>query len=774
MNHAINNNWVFTPSFEKSFLTNKVEGETIHLPHTVKKLPLNYFNKEDFECISTYQKELNYNFSDNELIYIIFEGVMTSCKVYLNGLFIGEHFGGYTKFKYDITNYFIKNKTNLLTVVVNSFEQCNIPPFGGVVDYLTFGGIYREVSIEIVPKINISCLNVEGDMYGQIRIRKDIFNENNEEYQIQHVLKYDNQVIATFDNDFHHIVKPNIWDIDNPNLYYLETTITSKYGQETYINRFGFRSIAFKEDGIYLNENHLKLIGLNRHQSYPYVGYAMPKSMQEDDANILKNKLGVNYVRCSHYPMSKHFLNRCDELGLLLLEEIPGWQFVSKDEEWRKHHLENVKDMIKTDFNHPCIILWGVRINEGPDDHELYVKSNEIAKILDPNRPTGGVRNFKHSELLEDVYTYNDFYHNGKNYGLDKAEKVCKKSPYLVTEFNGHMFPTKSFDHEDRLVEHTLRHARVLDAMYGSKRISGCSGWCMNDYNTHKEFGSGDMICYHGVNDIFRNEKFAASIYASQQDRFPVLKVLSSLCGGEKNEALQGITYVSTNADYIEFYKNGNFINKFYPDKKQFPHLPHSPIIIDDYVGDAIVNENIFQEKDARKVTKVLNHILVNGINSMKLSHIFLLAKILIKYKMSIDTLVRTMTKFATSWGDKSVEYEVKAFKNNECIDTQKFGPSNEFKLSAPSNITLTIGDTYDVKEIIIKAIDQNNQLLRYCFEPLSISIEGDIELISPNLVSLQAGAIGIYIKSLKEGKGTVIVESRFNKLEISVNIVKE
>lgn len=774
MNHSINFNWIFNPTFNETFLKTIMQGENIDLPHTVKKLPLNYFNKEEFEMISTYQKILKYDFTDNESIYITFEGVMTSCKVYLNGNLIGEHFGGYTKFKYDITNYFKKNEDNLLTVVVNSFEQSNVPPFGGVVDYLTFGGIYREVSIDIVPKINISCLNVEGDMYGQVRIRKDIINDLNEEYQIQHILKYNDEIIATFENDFYHITKPFLWDINNPNLYYLETTITSKYGKETYINRFGFRSVAFKEDGFYLNDSHLKLIGLNRHQSYPYVGYAMPKSMQEDDANILKNKLGVNYVRCSHYPMSKHFLNRCDELGLLLLEEIPGWQFVSKDEEWRNHHLENVKDMIKTDFNHPCIILWGVRINEGPDDHELYVKSNEIAKILDPNRPTGGVRNFMHSELLEDVYTYNDFYHNGKNKGLDKAEKVCKKSPYLVTEFNGHMFPTKSFDHEDRLVEHTLRHAKVLDAMYGEKRISGCSGWCMNDYNTHKEFGSGDMICYHGVNDIFRNEKFAASIYVSQQDYFPVLKVLSSLCGGEKNEALQGKTYVSTNADYIEFYKNGDFINKFYPNKKEFPNLPHAPIIIDDYIGDAIVNKNIFNEKDARKATKILNHILINGMRSIKLSHIFTLAKILIKYRMSIDSLIRTMTQFATSWGDKSVEYEIKAFKNSECIESQKFGPSNEFKLSAIEKLTLTIGDTYDVKEIIIKAVDQNNQLLRYCFEPLSIFVEGDIELINPNLVSLQAGAIGIYIKSIKEGKGKVIVESRFNKLEISVNIVKE
>jgi len=423
MRYAINNNWKFSPDFKNDYLNNLLSNEDIMIPHTVKELPLNYFNIKDYEMISTYQKILNYNINENEKIYITFEGVMVSCKVYLNGQEVGEHFGGYTAFCYDLTPYFNNNQDNLLTVVVDSFEQKDVPPFGNVVDYLCYGGIYREVYIDIKPKISLAKLMVEGNMYGQLRVRKNIINPDNEKFELNYKLFFNNELIASFNEDSYLIKNYHLWDNKNPNLYHLEATITSSYGEDKLTARFGFRTVEFKKDGFYLNGNHFKLRGLNRHQSYAYVGYAMPKSMQVQDADLLKNKLGVNYVRCSHYPMSKHFLNRCDEIGLLALEEIPGWQYVSKDnEKWRNLHLQNVKDMIEDLFNHPSIMIWGVRINEGPDDHELYTKANEIAKTLDPSRPTGGIRNFKNSELLEDVYTYNDFFHYGPNKGLDKPK----------------------------------------------------------------------------------------------------------------------------------------------------------------------------------------------------------------------------------------------------------------------------------------------------------------------------------------------------------------
>ena len=168
--------------------------------------------------------------------------------------------------------------------------------------------------------------------------------------------------------------------------------------------------------------------------------------------------------------------------------------------------------------NHPSIILWGVRINESQDNEALYTRTNALAHELDPTRATGGVRNFKKSQLLEDVYTYNEFVHDGKKPGCEPKASVTsdKNKPYMITEYNGHMFPTKAYDSEDHRVEHAMRHARVLDAVASHDDIAGSCGWCMADYNTHKDFGSGDRICYHGVLDMFRNPKLAASVYASQ------------------------------------------------------------------------------------------------------------------------------------------------------------------------------------------------------------------------------------------------------------------
>ncbi|GAI70419.1 unnamed protein product, partial [marine sediment metagenome] len=129
------------------------------------------------------------------------------------------------------------------------------------------------------------------------------------------------------------------------------------------------------------------------------------------DAEILKYDLGVNFVRSSHYPANPSFLTRCDEIGLLVLEEIPGWQYIG-DGEWKNLSKKNVEEMIVRDRNHASIFLWGVRINESKDDHDFYLDTNRIAYSLDSSRKTCGVRNFRESEFLEDVFTYNDFEHD--------------------------------------------------------------------------------------------------------------------------------------------------------------------------------------------------------------------------------------------------------------------------------------------------------------------------------------------------------------------------
>jgi beta-galactosidase len=351
--------------------------------------------------------------------------------------------------------------------------------------------------------------------------------------------------------------------------------LSSKDGStDEYRTRTGFREAKFTPAGFRLNGQPLKLRGLNRHQTYPYVGGAMPARVNRRDAWILRRELHCNIVRTSHYPQSIEFLDACDELGLLVLEEIPGWQFIG-DKAWQDIAVRNVSEMIRRDWNHPSIVMWGVRINESQDSHDFYVRTNAQAHAIDDARQTGGIRYLRNSELLEDVFTMNDF-----GFPLEMPNHPL----YLNTEFNGHMFSTKRFDNITRVAEHVHRHARVHNQLASDDRFAGGIGWCAFDYNTHSNFGSGDHICYHGVSDIFRVPKPAAYFYQSQCDPEEqiVLEAGFFWSSGDKSEAGgTGPVPILSNCDSLKIYFAGTLRFELAPDRKTYPHLKYPPFIMD-------------------------------------------------------------------------------------------------------------------------------------------------------------------------------------------------
>jgi beta-galactosidase len=328
------------------------------------------------------------------------------------------------------------------------------------------------------------------------------------------------------------------------------------------------REAKFTPDGFFLNGKPLKLRGLNRHQTFPYMGQAAPARMQKRDAWILRKELKCNMVRTSHYPQSPHFLDACDEYGLLVLEEIPGWQHIG-DKAWQDLSVGYVESMIKRDRNHPSIVLWGVRINESGDNAELYTRTNKMARDLDNSRQTGGIRNEYDSEKLEDVFTMNEF-----RFPL----RPPRHPQYLITEFNGHMYPTKRFDNVERIREQTHRHARVHDQIASDIQYAGGLGWCAFDYNTHDSFGSGDRICYHGVADIFRIPKPAAGFYRSQVSPTEeiVLEPAFDWARGDENEAFTR-ALVSSNCERLKFYLGDEMVADVEPDRQTYPHLKYAP-----------------------------------------------------------------------------------------------------------------------------------------------------------------------------------------------------
>jgi beta-galactosidase len=229
--------------------------------------------------------------------------------------------------------------------------------------------------------------------------------------------------------------------------------------------------------------------------------------------------------------------------------------------------------MIRRDWNHPSIILWGVRINESRDNHDFYTRTNAMAHQLDTTRQTGGIRYFQESEFLEDVFTMNDF-----GWPL----KTPNHPLYLNTEFVGHTYPTKTIDNIERLREHTVRHARVHDQLASNPQYAGGIAWCAFDYNTHANFGSGDRICYHGVTDIFREPKPAAGFYRSQCDPDEEVVLEPAFHWARGDESI-GFTeaLVSSNCDHLKFYVSGTLIAEADPDRKRFAHLKYAPFSAD-------------------------------------------------------------------------------------------------------------------------------------------------------------------------------------------------
>lgn len=739
--------------------------QTVDIPHSNKELPYNYFDEKSYQFVSCYRKHFTVNSKEMQKagkIFLDFEGAANYSKVYLNGEFIGEHKGGYTPFRFDITDR-VNDGDNLIAVELDSTERNDMPPFGHMVDYLCYGGIYREVYLDIYDPVYIEDVFVKTP--GALDVQKTVEADVTFSEPVKGAMKLElldgGKVIGTKETQVDGKIirirwkqkNVELWDIDSPKLYELKVS----FGADIVTKRFGFRDARFTRTGFVLNGRKIKLMGLNRHQSYPYVGYAMPASAQKADADLLKFKLGCNIVRTSHYPDSVHFLDRCDEIGLLVFTEMPSWQYLG-DGEWRQNCLDNIRRMIIRDRSHPSVVLWGVRVNEGNDCDEFYTQTNELARSLDPTRQTGGVRNFPQSHLLEDVYTYNDFSHSGGVMKLIPATVACGfKAPYLVTEYNGHMYPTKSFDREEIRREHALRHARVQNRSFGSKRHTGAIGWCMADYNTHKDFGSGDRICYHGVTDMFRIPKLAAAVYSSQQDVYPVLETSSTMDVGEYPGALIGQTYIFTNCDYVKIFKNGEYKSTEYPARDKFPNLPHPPVLPKDFIGESLEKTEGLDHKSAEALKEALNEAGVKGF-ILPPKYYAEVVYAFLHGRMKFQQIYDIVTKYFANWGDEQITYRFDGYKNGKLVKSVTRTAVNSVSLEASADSTVLYhGDTYDVTRIELKAVDQFGNRVPFANNAIKVELEGPASVIGPDSFALIGGARAFWIRTTgKAGDITV------------------
>jgi len=758
------NGWEFTAEWSDAFLDGKGEAESVRIPHTVKEIPLHYAGPEEYELICGYRRSLDISGEyKGKRLFLQFDGAAHIAAVYVNGVESATHRCGYTAFRVEITDLINYDGKNTVAVKLDTTENGSVPPFGFVIDYLTYGGLYREVWLDVRDKSYIEDIYVTTPALDRVHVKLTVDGEPRPALvRIMDGEKCRAEKIGDIGFD---IAVPGAepWDIDNPKLY---TCLVSLLDDDNIVTdsvstTFGFRTAEFKADGFYLNGKRVFMRGLNRHQNYPYIGYAATEHLQREDARILKKELQCNAVRTSHYPQSRHFIDECDRLGLLVFTEIPGWQHIG-DEMWKKQACDNVREMVMQYRNHPSIILWGVRINESLDDDELYRRANSIAHDLDPSRSTSGVRYLEKSSLLEDVYAYNDFSHTGDNPGAKPKSKVTPdmSKALIITEHNGHMFPTKSFDPWQKRQEHALRHGRVLDAAMASGEHAGCFGWCMFDYSTHKDFGSGDRVCYHGVMDAFRNSKLAAALYASQGDELPVLEIGSPMDIGDYPGGKTGITYIFTNADEVDLYKNGSYVKTFRP--HGWAGLKHGPIPVDDMIGRLLETQEGYPPEQSKLLHQCLTAIARHGLANLPLADKLRMFWCMKHYGISYQKAVELYGKYVGNWGGESIEWRFDAKKDGKIVASRVRRPGKKLHIEAiPSQIKLREDDTYDMAAVRIRILDEYNNLASYAQLPVMLAIEGAAELVGPAIVTAEGGMCGTYLRTTgRQGKATLRIST--------------
>ncbi len=624
--------WLYDSSDNAAFSAASYPGDSLWskvcLPHANKYVKHMYCNGgatsapygsgAEWEFNSWYRKHYTPSSSYSGLRFLLqFEAVATVCSVYVNGTLVGTHAGSYTPFTLDITGQITTGQSNTFAVKVNSQLQANLPPEGGGMDYCLFGGIVRNVYLIVAPPLYTqynfvsmpNCSTANCSQNGMVTSRAKIRNTATVSKNctvITSIVDHANTVVATgtatgtiaagdsavLSATLSQIASLHQWSVDTPYLYSVYTQVMDG---STYVDQFndttGFRSIYFGNKtaancAFYLNGKLLKLFGLDRHETYPYFGRAAAPRLQRNDADILKS-LGCNCVRCSHYPQAPDFIRECDKIGILLIEEVPGWQYLpTTNTVWTGNLQQDLKDMIFRDRNHPSVISWGVRVNESADDNALYQPMNDTARAMDPSRPTYGARmsSGSTSNYLEDIWAR-----------TSPGATSSGPFPFLAVEscgWEGQVLPTSwSWWPDDSILKQggnvygaVYENLNTQNGGFNNQYQCGVLGWCAFDYNSpHPNAvtsdslgtrGKGGYVSPFGCENTFRIPKFTAYVFQSQRN--PAIYGPMVFIASNWTSSSPDTLTVLTNCDSVQLYLNG--ISQGTKTGSWLPQLPHPAV----------------------------------------------------------------------------------------------------------------------------------------------------------------------------------------------------
>jgi beta-galactosidase len=613
----------------------------VTLPHCVTSLSWEKWDPAAWQEIWLYRRHFK---MPDELAagraFLHFDRVMAAATLALNGHALQQHQGGYLPFQREITD--IVKENNTLAVQVDS-RFLSIPPAGNPkgpssVDYLLPGGITGSVHLRVLPqafisdvfakpldvlgpsrRLQITCtIDAGTHLPGQVRLSATLLSAATKiaatSMNLAIEQRGETEVTMTLDQ----LSKTELWDVVAPHLYDLVVTLYhNDQPIHDYRTRVGFREARFDVDGFFLNGRRLQLFGLNRHELFPYVGYAMPPRVQRRDAQILRHEFNCNIVRCSHYPQSPAFLDACDELGLMVWEETPGWGYIG-DEHWEDIVVENVRDMVRRDRNRPSIVIWGVRVNESRNDQPLYQRTTALAKSLDGTRPaSGSMTGFSNwqQDWHEDVFAMDD-YHSAPD-GTVGIYPPLPGIPYMLSETVGqYSYGAKGFNNKYRRAgdlalqtQQALFHAQAHDRTAAYPRCAGAIAWCGFDYASLMNDYAG--VKCPGIADVFRLPKLGASFYRSQIDpkTKPVIEPNFYWDFGPGSPNGPGNhASIFSNCERLVLRINGREYAVVHCDAAAFPHLKYPPFFadleldgsgkpelrIDGYLGDYLVLSRSF------------------------------------------------------------------------------------------------------------------------------------------------------------------------------------
>lgn len=616
---AFNQDWQFKKVSNKELTIENPTWLSVNLPHTPQIEPL--IVNDQWQGLAEYQKTfIAPKEWQNKTLLIRFEAAMNHAHIFLNDVKLGEHMGGYLPFTLDMSKVIKIGEENTLIVKLNNQDNPDIGPKPlKRLDFNTYGGLYRDVNILVKNPLHITdeilankvasggvfiTTPVVDEKQSSVNVKTHIANTEavKTEFIIrQTLLSTDNAEIATIsesvnleantEQQFSQELLVNdakLWSPNSPNLYTVKTEIIKDNALvETQSNRIGIRSFEFNDDHqLLINGKVTFLRGVNRHQEYPYVGYATSPQADYRDAVKIKSA-GYDYVRLSHYPHSKAFMNAADELGLVLIDAILGWQYFANTPEFKGQVLRTCHDMIRRDRNHASVLAWECSLNESKMTKGFMKQLNKVVHDEDHTRLSAGWR--------EDF----DIYLQARQHRMKKGHYHKPTQPYNVSEYGDWEYYAqnaglnqdawKDLKKEERTSRQLLGagEQRLLQQAFNLQESHNdnlsypafADGyWVMFDYNR----GYYSDLESSGIMSINRLPKYSYYFYQSQRD--PSIKSDKYTSGpmvfiaNEWRETSSTDVTVFSNAQEVELYLNDTLVarNKG-TDDKYSTLLKHAP-----------------------------------------------------------------------------------------------------------------------------------------------------------------------------------------------------